>query len=82
MLQEKLGNYGLFLFSNSILAFATRFIHAFLDIISSRFWWKYRTIRFDLPNSAFVVLKMFNVVGEEIGMLVNEQKEAGLSRPI
>jgi hypothetical protein len=35
------------------------------------------TIEFSLPQSGFVTLKVFNVLGEEVAILVNEWKEAG-----
>ncbi len=37
------------------------------------------TIRFDLPVRSNVVLKVFNVYGQEVGTLVNGQREAGTS---
>jgi hypothetical protein len=35
------------------------------------------TIRYDLPKSANINLKIFNTLGQEITSLVNEHKEAG-----
>ena len=35
------------------------------------------TIRYELPKSANVTLKIFNTLGQEIAVLVNERKEAG-----
>lgn len=34
-------------------------------------------IKFDLPQSGFVVLKIYNVLGKEVGVLLNEVKQAG-----
>jgi len=34
-------------------------------------------IAFQLPVASFVVVKIYNVMGDEIGILVNEKKEAG-----
>lgn len=34
-------------------------------------------IRFQLPKTSYVVLKIFNIFGEEIRTLANEQREAG-----
>lgn len=36
------------------------------------------TIEYHLPGSAFVSLKVYNVLGKEIATLVNEQKSAGI----
>jgi hypothetical protein len=35
------------------------------------------TIRFNLPRSGFVCLRIYNLLGKEIDTLVNEQREAG-----
>ena len=35
------------------------------------------TIRFDIPISSFVTLKVYNIVGQEVATLVNEKREAG-----
>ena len=35
------------------------------------------TIRFSLPEAGFITLKIFNSVGEEIALLVNDEKQAG-----
>ncbi len=35
------------------------------------------TIRFGLLNAAFVTLKIFNLLGQEVATLVNEKREAG-----
>jgi len=35
------------------------------------------TIHYDLPHSNFVTLKVFNILGEEVRVLVNERKDAG-----
>jgi hypothetical protein len=35
------------------------------------------TIRYDLPVSGLVTLKVFDILGREISTLVNEEKEAG-----
>ena len=35
------------------------------------------TISFDLPEASNVILKIYNVLGQEIKMLVNEYKTAG-----
>jgi hypothetical protein len=35
------------------------------------------TIRFDLPKSSFVTLKIFDVLGREVTTLINEKKSAG-----
>ena len=35
------------------------------------------TIKFSLPKSSFVSLKVYNLLGEEVATLVNEQKQAG-----
>ncbi|MBI5464089.1 MAG: T9SS type A sorting domain-containing protein [Ignavibacteriales bacterium] len=35
------------------------------------------TLMFDVPHEAFVTLKVFNVLGQEVRSLVNEQKSAG-----
>jgi hypothetical protein len=37
-------------------------------------------IRFQLPQASHVVLKIFNILGEEIRTLVDEQREAGYHR--
>ena len=36
------------------------------------------TIKFTLPQDSFVSLKIFNIVGEEVRILVNEEKKAGI----
>jgi len=38
------------------------------------------TIRYDLPKAANVTLRIFNTLGQEIAVLVNEEKEAGYYR--
>ena len=35
-------------------------------------------IRFAIPQSSFVTLKVYNILGKEIATLVNEQKESGI----
>ena len=35
------------------------------------------TIQFSLPHSSFVILKIFNLLGEEVGTLVSEELNAG-----
>ncbi|MFO7526336.1 MAG: M1 family aminopeptidase [Ignavibacteriaceae bacterium] len=35
------------------------------------------TISFTIPQSTFVTLKVFDIIGNEVAVLVNEQKEAG-----
>ena len=35
------------------------------------------TIRYDVPKNAHVALKVYNVLGEEVVILVNEEKQAG-----
>jgi 5'-nucleotidase/UDP-sugar diphosphatase len=35
------------------------------------------TISFEIPTSSFVSLKLFNLLGEEVATLVNEDKQAG-----
>ena len=35
-------------------------------------------IRFAIPQSNFVTLKVYNILGKEIATLVNEQKESGI----
>ena len=35
------------------------------------------TIRFQVPNSSFVNLKMYDIIGNEVATLVNERKPAG-----
>jgi hypothetical protein len=35
------------------------------------------TIQFDIPKAAFVTLKVYNVLGQEVATLVNEKREAG-----
>lgn len=36
------------------------------------------TIRFEIPESSFVTLKVFNIVGQEVKTLINENLEAGV----
>ena len=38
------------------------------------------TIEFALPQSSFVTLKVYNLMGEEVATLVAEQREAGIHR--
>ncbi len=38
------------------------------------------TIEFALPKSAFVTLKVYNLLGEEVAMLISEQQSAGIHR--
>jgi hypothetical protein len=38
------------------------------------------TISFDLPHAGYVVLKVYNVYGQEVAKLVDEKKEAGKHR--
>ena len=40
------------------------------------------TIRFSLPKASFVMLKIFNVLGEEVATLVNQELHAGVHRVI
>ncbi|HCA81639.1 MAG TPA: hypothetical protein DEP53_18070 [Bacteroidetes bacterium] len=40
------------------------------------------TITYSLPEAAFVSLRIVNVLGQEVGLLVNEKKEAGTFRVI
>jgi hypothetical protein len=35
------------------------------------------TIRYDIPNDGVVTLKVYNIMGQEVATLVNEQKSAG-----
>ncbi len=35
------------------------------------------TIRFEVPRSGFVSLKVYNLLGQEVAVLVNEVKQAG-----
>jgi len=37
-------------------------------------------IEFQLPKESFVTLKIYNILGVEIAMLVNEQKQAGIHK--
>lgn len=34
-------------------------------------------IKFDIPNSSFVTLKVYNILGEKVAALINENKPAG-----
>jgi len=36
-----------------------------------------KNIKFSIPHSAFITLKVYDVLGREVATLVNEQKEAG-----
>jgi len=38
------------------------------------------TISYDLPNSGFVTLKVYDMLGREVKTLVNEMKTAGFHR--
>ncbi len=35
------------------------------------------TIRYSIPENGFVILKIYNAIGKEMAVLVNETKEAG-----
>jgi hypothetical protein len=35
------------------------------------------TIKFDLPEAAHVVMKIYSLLGEEVAILINEEKQAG-----
>ena len=35
------------------------------------------SIRYEIPKSAFVTLKVYNIAGQLVATLVNEQKNAG-----
>lgn len=38
------------------------------------------TLTFDIHHSAFVILKVYNLLGQEVRTLVNERKEPGVHR--
>jgi len=36
------------------------------------------TIKFEIPKTAFITLKIYNILGQEVAELVNEEKQPGV----